>query len=54
MFFLDKLLIKWIITTCTKIGGIFMLGAFEGALIYFGTIALGIMTVIENRSKKKC
>jgi len=31
-----------------------MLGAFEGALIYFGAITLGIMTVIENKGKKKC
>lgn len=53
MFFLDKLIIKWIIAKCAQLGGVFMLGPLEGFIMYLAVIALGVTKVMEVRTGKK-
>lgn len=49
MFFIDKLIYKWILTKCAEIGGVFMLGHLEGAILYLGIFAFGLVEAIEAK-----
>lgn len=49
MFYLDKLLIKWIIARCTELGGVFFLGPAAGAAIYLLFIAWGVSIVLGKK-----
>lgn len=53
MFLLDKLVIKWIVAKCAQLGGAFMLGPFEGFIMYLAIIGLGVAKVMEVREGKK-
>lgn len=52
MFSLDLLVLKWIIVKCSQLGAIFMVGPIEGAIMYFGLISLGVITVFEAKKSK--
>lgn len=49
MFYLDKLLIKWIIARCSELGGVFFLGPAAGAAMYLLFIAWGVSIVFGKK-----
>lgn len=51
MFFLDKLVLKWITAKCAELGGAFTLGPFEGATMYALTIMWGVSIALKKKNK---
>lgn len=52
MFNLDIKLFNLLYSYCKSLGGVFYLGAFEGAILYSGVILLAIIKATEKKTKK--
>lgn len=53
MFYLDKLVLKWVIKNCANLGAVFALGPLEGAIMYFLLIAWGFCIAINPKKEGK-
>ncbi len=51
MFDLDIRLFNCIYTNCKALGSAFGFGAFEGCILYTGTILMVITTVLNKKAK---